>query len=179
MSPTLARGFAPIEPPAGQARLLILGSLPGCESLAQQQYYAHPRNAFWPIMQALTGIDAAAPYARRCADLEAVGIALWDVLAAGERPGSLDASIVASSARPNELAALLARQTNIVKIAFNGKAASALFARHVLRSLSTAQAALPQETLPSTSPAHAGISFAAKLEIWRSSLAPALPPRHP
>lgn len=80
-------GLAPIT--HKQSRILILGSMPGEQSLQQQQYYAHPRNAFWVIMQQLTGIDAQAPYIDRLQGLKNSGIAVWDMIASCQRKGSL------------------------------------------------------------------------------------------
>ncbi len=156
-----ARCFPPIASP--DARVLILGSMPGRASLAAGQYYAHPRNAFWPIMGALLGLDPALPYPERAARLAAAGVALWDVLHACTRPGSLDAAIDRDSAEHNDLAAFFAAQPGIRHVFFNGAAAAALFRRH---------GQLPAGTtgtrLPSTSPAHAGRSFADKLAAWQA-----------
>ena len=90
----LSQSFPPIADP--DARLLILGSLPGQESLRQQQYYAHPRNAFWRVMEAVLGIPTDTPYPQRCQALMDAGIALWDVCASARRPGSLDGAIPVS-----------------------------------------------------------------------------------
>src|SRR5690554_3614325 len=80
-------------------RTLILGSLPGRKSLEMQQYYAHPQNAFWKIVAQLFGAPSSLPYGRRVKILTDHHIALWDVLAAAERPGSLDSSIIHATAR--------------------------------------------------------------------------------
>lgn len=167
-------GFAPIA--RRDARLLILGSMPGAASLAAGQYYAHPRNAFWPIVGGYCGAGAGLPYARRAAALRAAGIALWDVIASCRRRGSLDAAIERGSVRPNDFAAFLARHRRIACVAFNGGTAEALFRRHVLPRLA---AALPGRRLrllrlPSTSPAHAGLPPARKCAAWRRALRAAL-----
>src|SRR3954469_14927897 len=94
------RCFPPIA--SRDAHTLILGSLPGQRSLQMQQYYAHPQNAFWKLMGAIFETDATAPYPRRVRVLRQNHIALWDVLAAAERPGSLDSSIVHASALAND-----------------------------------------------------------------------------
>ena len=156
-----AEGFPPIAAP--DARVLVLGSLPGERSIAAQQYYAHPRNAFWPIMQALFGIRGG--YERRCAGLNAHRIALWDVLASSIRPGSLDARIDLDSARVNDFAGFLAAHRQLERIVFNGKKAAQLFRRFV---------ELPDDSfdlidLPSTSPAYAALPFSGKLGAWREA----------
>ncbi|WP_255164255.1 MULTISPECIES: DNA-deoxyinosine glycosylase [Bordetella] len=153
------------------ARVLVLGSMPGVASLRAQQYYAHPRNAFWPIAAELFGVDAALPYARRVQALLQAGVALWDVLQACERPGSLDAAIVAGSVHPNDFQAFFAAHPDIACVGFNGAAAAALYRRHVLPRLH-GLAHLRYVALPSTSPAHAAMDFAAKLRAWRA-IAPA------
>jgi double-stranded uracil-DNA glycosylase len=159
------QAFAPVAGP--DARLLILGSMPGAASLGAQQYYAHPRNAFWPIMGAVLGFDPALPYPARLAVLQAGGVALWDVLAACRRVGSLDAAIEADSIEPNDFAGFLARQPAIVRIAFNGGAAETLFRRHVLPQLDAPARQIERIRLPSTSPAHAGLRFDDKLAAWQ------------
>lgn len=83
-----AKCFNPITNQS--AKILILGSMPGVKSLEANEYYAHPRNAFWPIMNAIFGFDAALPYTQRIAALKAANVALWDVLQQCERTGSLD-----------------------------------------------------------------------------------------
>ena len=75
-------------------RVLILGSMPGVESLRAKEYYAHPRNAFWKILGDLGLCDPSESYALRTASMQRASVALWDVLAVCERDGSLDASIV-------------------------------------------------------------------------------------
>lgn len=145
--------------------------MPGLASLAAQQYYAHPRNAFWPIMAELLGFDAALPYARRCAALKRAGVAVWDVLWACERPGSLDSAIVAGTETPNELVALLTRRSTIRSVMLNGGKADQAFRRHVLGELpAEVRERLTITRLPSTSPAHAARSFDEKLEAWRLAI---------
>jgi double-stranded uracil-DNA glycosylase len=167
----MPRGFPPIL--GEHPRLLLLGSLPGEASLRAGQYYAQPRNAFWRIMAALLGFDPAAPYAERTARLVAAGIALWDVCAAAERQGSLDAAIDLATAELNDFAAFLAAHPGLLLIACNGSTATALFRRRVLPGLS---APPPLVALPSTSPAHARMPFETKLACWRDALAAVLSP---
>lgn len=159
------RSFPPLADT--QARLLILGSMPGTASLQMQQYYAHPRNAFWPIMQALFGIDTALPYEQRCRLLNGKGIAVWDVLKSCTRPGSLDADIDAESMMPNDFAGFLAAHAGVRAICFNGTLAERTYRRRVLPYLPAPASRLPLRRLPSTSPANASYSFERKLALWR------------
>jgi double-stranded uracil-DNA glycosylase len=157
--------FPPI---AGRdAHTLILGSLPGQKSLREQQYYAHPQNAFWKIVLQLFGSPSPAPYKQRVKILTDHGIALWDVLAAAERPGSLDSSIVHASARANDFESFFRAHPHIRRVFFNGRKAEELYRRFALPSLPDDIQELRYECLPSTSPAHAGMTFARKLDSWR------------
>lgn len=157
-------GFAPIA--RADARVLILGSMPGAASLAAGQYYAHPRNAFWPMVEAIWGIARALPYAARAREVRARGIAIWDVLQQCRREGSLDADIESASVIVNDFAHFLRRHPGIRQIAFNGGGAESLYRRHVLPSLPQALQQLPRLRLPSTSPAHAALALEAKIEAW-------------
>ncbi len=163
---TSARSFAPIV--RADARVLILGSMPGLRSLAAYQYYAHPRNAFWSIMGALYDAGPELPYADRCARLQGHGIALWDVLESCERPGSLDASIRASSMRANDFASLFQRYPSIHRVCLNGRSAQSSFQRLVLPTLPNS--AMDLRALPSSSPAHARMNHTEKLAAWRNAL---------
>ena len=152
----------------------MLGSLPGAESLRRQEYYAQPRNAFWTILGGMTGATPELPYDARLARLAAAGIALWDVCATARRPGSLDADIERASVVANDFVAFYAAHPRIGCICFNGRVAAALYRRHVLPSLAAGPRALELVELPSTSPAHAAMTIAAKTRCWRSALADAL-----
>lgn len=154
------------------ARILILGSMPSTASLAATQYYAHPRNAFWPIMGELLGFDAAIPYAERLRHLRENGVALWDVVHRCHRPGSLDASIRPDSVETNDFSAFFAGHARIRAVYFNGGTAASLYRRHVLPRLAAPWQDVPRYRLPSTSPAHAARSFADKLAAWRCILDP-------
>lgn len=169
-----SHGFAPLEPPPGHALILILGTLPGRESLAQQQYYAHPRNAFWRIMDELCGAGPALTYLARVRALATHGIAVWDVLQQARRPGSLDSRIDSISEIANNFSDLLARQPRLTLIAFNGGTAAKLFRRHVATRLAPSIATIEQRTLPSTSRAHAAVRYEEKLQQWRTALTPHL-----
>lgn len=143
--------------------------MPGVASLEAQQYYAHPRNAFWPIVDAVLGIDRGLAYDERCRRLTSRGVAVWDVLRSCYRPGSLDADIRADSVIANDIPGLLETHPHIDRIGFNGGAAENLFRRHVLPVL-TAADRVSLVRLPSTSPAHASMRLAEKVERWRSFL---------
>ena len=158
--------FAPI---VGRApRVLVLGSMPGVRSLAEQRYYAHPHNRFWHVMAEVCGLDAAAPYARRTAQLKRCGIALWDVLAHCERSGSLDGAIVRETEVPNDVAGLLAKHRSIRAVALNGGKAAQAFAQHVVPVLEEAvRARIAVLKMPSTSPANASVPVAKKVEAWK------------
>jgi hypoxanthine-DNA glycosylase len=151
---------------------LILGSMPGVASLARQQYYAHPRNAFWPIMTELLGIARDCDYAARTQALAAAGFGVWDVLKACIRPGSLDTSIETASIVPNDIAAFVAAHRNLRRIACNGGKAAQLFHRHVRPRLDALPHASEFMSLPSTSPAHAGMPYIEKLRRWSALMAP-------
>jgi len=157
-------GLPPLEP--ASAQLLILGSMPGAASLHAQQYYAHPRNLFWPFMAAVFGLAPEQPYSQRVQQLLARNIAVWDVLQHCERPGSLDSAIVRSSETANDFPAFLRRHPNLRAIALNGRAAQAAFQRHVLKPHGAQFQHLELLLLPSTSPANAGLTVAAKLAQW-------------
>ena len=151
--------FAPVVDDA--TRLLILGSLPGDASLKAAQYYAHPRNGFWPLVGGVLDEDLAAlPYPTRLDRLKARGVGLWDVIASAERSGSLDAAIRSPEAA--DLRGLIDALPNLRAVAFNGGLAARL-GRRILLDLGD----FAMIDLPSSSPAHA-ISLSAKAEVWNS-----------
>jgi hypoxanthine-DNA glycosylase len=153
------QGLAPVI--GRGTRLVVLGSFPSEASLAAQQYYAHPRNQFWPLLSALWGVDLRAlPYARRLVEVRERGIGIWDVYAACRREGSLDSAIEAPQL--NDLASLRRRAPGLVAIAHNGGESAR--AMRVTRQLG-----LPVWRLPSTSPANASWSFERKLGAWREA----------
>jgi len=152
-------GLAPILGP--RTRLLVLGSFPSQASLAAQQYYAHPRNHFWPLVSAIWSIDLVAlPYRERLAVLRERGLGVWDVYASCRREGSLDSAIEA--ARGNDLASLVKRAPALSAIAHNGGESAR--SMRVTRALG-----VPVLRLPSSSPANASWSFARKLDAWRAA----------
>jgi double-stranded uracil-DNA glycosylase len=146
------------------SKVIILGSMPGEVSLKAQQYYAYPRNAFWHVMGELFGAGFSLPYQERLGVLDKAGIALWDSLRACTRPGSLDSSIRDEEA--NDFASLFASYPKITHVFFNGAKSEAAFRRHVLPTLDDPKHVFTR--LPSTSPAHAGMSFDKKVERWRA-----------
>lgn len=158
-------GFEPIEP--SSPKVLILGTMPSVESLNQAFYYAHPRNAFWPIMQKLLNRNLDSD-AKKTRALQDAGIFLWDVLEACHRQGSLDSAIQKPQA--NNFTWIFAKHPHLKTVIFNGKAAETLFKRHVLKAQT-----LPHDlqffTLPSTSPANARLSFEDKYLLWQEKLA--------
>jgi len=158
------------------ARVLILGSMPGQESLRQTQYYAHPQNSFWYIMGRLFGADPDLPYDQRLLRLQDRGIVLWDVVHRCRRPGSLDAAIDRDSVETNDFKKLFIICPDIDHVFFNGQKAAALYKRLVLPALAIKQEILYQ-TLPSTSPAHASLNREQKYQQW--SLIKNIKPRPP
>ena len=149
-------------------RVLVLGSMPGRASLDAGQYYAHPRNAFWPVMGALVGAGPELSYAKRTQRLTAAGIALWDVLAYCEREGSLDTAIAVHTEQPNAIAELIAVNASLHAVFLNGGKPMAAFRRHIVPAIDPARLrGLHIEQLPSTSPANARLSLADKIAAWR------------
>ena len=167
--------FPPIA--RADARILLLGSMPGETSLRAGQYYAHPRNQFWSVLAPVTGAGPEAPYAVRVARLPEHGLARWDVAARCHRPGSLDTAIDPASVVPNDVAGLLAACPRIGRICFNGTAAATLFRRHILPALDPRRVAgLEVLRLPSTSPAMATLTLEQKRAAWRPALTPSPAP---
>lgn len=164
--------FLPVADP--DARVLIVGSMPGIASLEAQRYYAHPRNSFWPIMASICGFDAGLPYEQRLASLRQAKVALWDVLASCAREGSLDSDIVTKSIRANDFAGFLVAHSDVRAVLCNGGTAYRMFRQRVLQPLLTAHPQLLLRQLPSTSPAHASMTRQAKLEAWAGVLRPLL-----
>ena len=128
--------------------VLVLGSLPGEMSLARAQYYGNPRNQFWWLMEAVTGVELVAlPYEARLESLLLAGVGLWDVIRSARRSGSLDAAI--RQYEPNALADLAARLPSLRAVAFNGGAAAKIGGK-----LLAGMPGLALIALPSSSPAH-------------------------
>ena len=147
-------------------RILILGSMPGVESLRQQKYYAFKHNAFWKIMGELCHFSPELPYPERLKALTSHKVALWDTLQYCERAGSLDTAI--AKPEPNAIKDLLQNNPCIEKICCNGTASHRYLHRffpHI---------AIPVVQLPSTSPAAARMRYPEKLECWRAEIQPFL-----
>jgi hypoxanthine-DNA glycosylase len=156
----MLRRFPPVVAP--DTHTLVLGSFPGEASLAATQYYAHPRNQFWRLLGAVLDEPLVElPYHARLDRVLMHGIGVWDVLAACEREGSLDAAI--RNATPNDFASLRAHAPKLGKVCFNGKTAGR-FAPVI------AGAGFTTLVLPSSSPANAMLSFDQKLRLWRDIL---------
>ena len=157
---SLLHSFPPVA--RADAELLILGSMPGAESLRQRQYYAFRHNLFWRIMGEFFGFAPDAPYAERLAILREHHIALWDVFAACDRAGSLDTAI--RNGVPNDIPGLLKKCPRIRKICCNGQTAGKSLCRFF------PELAPMAVCLPSTSPAAAGIPPEVKRARWREAL---------
>ncbi|HEY9253199.1 MAG TPA: DNA-deoxyinosine glycosylase [Stenotrophomonas sp.] len=156
-------------------RVLVLGSMPGVASLRATQYYAHPRNRFWPLMSRLLAVDGPG-YDERVAQLQAAGIGLWDVVGQCARVGSLDAAIERDSVVPNPLPECLAELGQLRVVACNGAEAHRLWQRWVAPRLPRGAQAIPLLALPSTSPANAAFSLERLAGEWQRLLGFLPPP---
>lgn len=154
-------GLAPIAD--ARSRVLILGNMPSAMSLASQQYYGNPRNAFWRIIAEIFGFDDQAPYPKRVAALQAHGVAVWDVLRSCRRIGSLDSAVERDSMVANDFASFFGTYRGIARLVFNGAAAEGNYRRLV------AEPPMPAVRVPSTSPAQT-MRYADKLAAWRAAL---------
>lgn len=161
---SFATGFAPIAAP--DANVLILGSLPSQQSLQKQEYYGNPQNAFWRVMGKLFDAGPEVAYKDRALMLQENGVAVWDVLKSSVRPGSMDAAIDLSTARPNDFPAFFAAHPDIELVCFNGKKARELYERLVAPQISGSIGKLEYKSMPSTSPAYASMSFEEKVRQW-------------
>jgi hypoxanthine-DNA glycosylase len=149
------------------AKVLILGSMPSRKSLAADQYYAHPQNAFWPIMGELFDFDPCHDYEEQLQQLRKNRIALWDVAHQCVRPGSMDHAIDMQSVVANNLDTFFKTHPHVRAIFFNGRKAEELYDRLVQPKLSSALQQIERHLLPSTSPANATMNRIQKLEAWR------------
>ena len=152
--------FAPLINP--QSQTLILGSLPGVESLREQQYYAHQQNTFWRIVYTIYEENLDVDYSRRCKFILSNRLALWDICSSAKRIGSSDNKII--DIEPNDIAGLLDEYPNIQRIVFNGRKAEKEYRRYF------GKLTIPAIYVPSTSPALAALTFDEKLSAWRNAL---------
>jgi len=153
-------GLPPVTGP--EPRVLILGSFPSVLSLERHEYYGNPKNRFWAVMEQVFDVPADLPYAERTRRLTQRGVALWDVVASCERPGSADSRI--RNPVPNELAGFFRAHPTLRLVALNGTAAARIY--HQLTEIP----GLPSITLPSTSPANAAMGFEEKVRQWSAAL---------
>ena len=148
------------------AKILILGSMPGQKSLEENQYYAHPRNSFWPIMFKLLKTDNELTYDERKTLLLNNNVALWDVLKSCYREGSLDSDIDQSTIEPNDFKRFFSKHEHVTAVFFNGAKAEQLFNKTILKTLKQKHQKLNYHRLPSTSPAYAALTVEQKLLQW-------------
>jgi hypoxanthine-DNA glycosylase len=161
---TVVTSFAPIADK--NAQVLILGSMPGVQSLNAGQYYAHKQNAFWRIMADIVGFSTLLSYEERTEILIENHIAMWDVLHSCERAGSLDSAIAAAVV--NDFHAFYKQHPNIRHVYFNGATAERYYSLYVLPQLTDTN--ISYLRLPSTSPAHASLPYQEKLSIWQAAI---------
>lgn len=159
------QGFPPIA--RADASVLILGSMPSDASLNAAQYYAHPRNSFWRIIESLFTTNPLQDYEDKKQVLVDNGIALWDVLQQCIRPGSLDSAIDSNSIVANDFLGFYRKHGSIRFVFFNGTRAEAEYMKRVYPNVNKASGEIQYQRLPSTSPAMASLSFDEKLEHWR------------
>lgn len=157
-------GFPPIADE--RATVLILGTMPGEESLKKNEYYGNPRNMFWKIMARLLEFEYTAIYEERTRILKNNKIALWDVMQACERQGSLDSAIIDSTIEENDFVSFYSSHLDIRHVFFNGTKAEKEYRKRVLPRLSAEAKGIESSRLPSTSPAMARLSFDEKLLEW-------------
>jgi len=160
--------FPPVA--AADTQVLILGSIPGEKSLQMNQYYAHPQNAFWKIMDALVGAGRHLQYHDRLARLLAHRIGMWESLKSCQRAGSLDSAIVAASMEPNDFNAFYAAHPQVTHVFFNGGTSATVYKRYVLPRLSQEFSHIHHQRLPSTSPAHDALRLEQKVDARRAAL---------
>jgi double-stranded uracil-DNA glycosylase len=154
----LLKSFPPLA--NKNSRILILGSMPGPVALKKKEYYGFPGNHFWRIMADLFEVKGPMSYKEKKGLLKTEHIALWDTIHSCTRAGASDSSI--RCVVPNEIEKLLKKYPSIHTIFLNGKTSETLFRRYFGKKVR-----LPAHYLPSTSPAHAALSYEKKLEKWR------------
>jgi len=163
-SKIMCEGFLPII--SFTPKVLMLGTMPSAESLKQSFYYAHPRNAFWPIMNSIFDLPTNS-VEDKTELIKQAGLVLWDVLASCDRVGSLDSAI--KNPQANDFTLFLSQYPTVKTICFNGKKAEQLFKRYVIKEQS-----IPNDieyiVLPSTSPANAAMSLKDKQLFWQEKV---------
>ena len=155
----MIKSFLPIV--SQKPYVLILGTMPGIESIKQQEYYAHSRNLFWKILFETFQVPFSINYDDRKALILNNHLALWDTLKYCNREGSLDSNI--KNEIPNEINAFLKNHPTIEKVVFNGQGAMKYFHKYFKQHIPDQ---IDLITMPSTSPANASINYAAKIESW-------------
>ena len=165
MTTPIIESFPPIA--RTDATVLILGSMPSETSLLKQEYYGHPRNAFWPIMGELFSALPELSYRQRKIILMQARVAVWDVLKACRRPGSMDSEIDMSSIETNNFTDFFKRHPLIKTVFFNGGKAEKVYHKFIAPGLSSQCNYLRYQRLPSTSPAYASMNFQQKLIAWQ------------
>lgn len=152
------------------SRVLILGTLPGEESLRQQRYYSDPSNQFWSLLSSVFGAPTGRTYPERLAFLASHAVALWDVLESAERVGSSDAAI--KKPQPNDFGELFGRFPTLRRVAFNGTKAEALWRRYIRPKTDVPHESLITNVLPSSSgtPGRHVLPFEEKVSHWREFL---------
>jgi len=162
-------GFEPVVD--NKTSILIVGSMPGRESIRRNEYYGHPRNRFWPMIETVLGIPSTLPYAERLQALNDSGVGLWDVLSSCERQGSSDAYIQVESEVYNEFASMLDARRRIRTICCNGMKAYGAFSRQILPTIDISIAErLDTIRLPSTSAANATYLYEDIVRLWAIAL---------
>lgn len=156
-----------------KSSIVILGTLPGDESLRLQQYYANPNNQFWRLLSEIYGAPVGTTYPERLQFLVARRLAVWDVLARAQRVGSADSAI--RNAKPNDFSGFLTAFPRLGRVAFNGTSAARLWERHIASSTGVPERGLTASTLPSSSgaPGRHVLRFDEKVARWREVLCPA------
>ena len=165
---TKLEGFPPIT--SKSTKVLVLGSMPSETSLLKQQYYGHPRNAFWPIMGVLFAALPELAYDQRKAILVQKGIAVWDVLKTCKRPGSMDSDIEMASVETNDFVSFFASHPMLKQVFFNGGKAENVYKKYIEPELSSRFDYIHYHRLPSTSPAYASMNLQQKIAAWQEAI---------
>ena len=161
---TRIQSFPPIA--AKDAKILILGTMPGIKSLEAQQYYAHPQNQFWKLMGDLVGAGRDLPYKERLKILKEKKIAVWDVFQCCIRPGSRDSAI--SDEVVSDFPTFFKKHPHITHVFFDSSKAEHAYNKIVMPQV--AHLNLEYVRVPSPSPAHAVMKYEAKFKEWKKIL---------